>query len=189
MPSKNVVVIGISTGGPITLKELFGELPPLNAAIVVVLHITQEMDYRIAGGINAVASMPAALAEDGEFLRRGNIYLAPGGHHLKLDGNLRIALFEGARVNYVQPSVDVTMMSLTRSASGGLVGVIMTGMGKDGAEGIRHVKKIGGTTIAQDQKSSIIYGMPKAAVETGAVDYVLPPKGIANKLVQLVGRR
>jgi two-component system chemotaxis response regulator CheB len=185
--SKNVVVIGVSTGGPLTLRDLFTGLPPLNAAIVVVLHITPQMDYRIAQGIDACASMPAALARDGDFLRPGNIYLAPGGFHLKVDGNHRIALCEGPRVNYVQPSVDVAMLSLTRPLSGGVFGIILTGMGKDGAEGMRHIKRIGGTTMAQDQKSSIIYGMPKAALDTGAVDLVLPPKGIAAKLVQLLG--
>jgi len=185
--SSNLVMIGVSTGGPMTLKELFRELPPLNAAIVIVLHITPEMDYRIAQGLHAAASMPVALARDGEFLRAGNVYLAPGGFHLKLDGNHRVCLCEGARVNYVQPSVDVAMQSLTRSLNGEVIGVILTGMGKDGAEGLRHVKRIGGTTLAQDQKSSVIYGMPKAALETGAVDFVLPPKGIAAKLVELLG--
>jgi two-component system, chemotaxis family, protein-glutamate methylesterase/glutaminase len=188
MSRKNVVIIGVSTGGPLTLKELFGELPPLNAAFVVVLHINPDMDYRIAQGLDAVASMPVALARDGEFLRPGNIYLAPGGFHLKLDGNQRIALCEGARVNYVQPSVDVAMQSLSRPLSGELIGIVLTGMGKDGAEGLRHIKGVGGTTMAQDQRSSIIYGMPKAAVETGAVDFVLPPKGIAAKLVELLGK-
>ena len=138
MSSKNVVVIGVSTGGPLTLRDLFTGLPPLNAAFVVVLHITPEMDYRIAQGLNDCASMPAALARDGEYLRPGNIYLAPGGFHLKLDGNHRIALCEGPRVNYVQPSVDVAMLSLTRPLAGELVGIILTGMGKDGAEGLRH---------------------------------------------------
>jgi len=187
MSSKNVVMIGVSTGGPSTLKELFNEIPPLNAAFVIVLHITPEMDYRIAQGLDASASMPVALARDGEFLKAGNVYLAPGGFHLKLDGNHRVSLCEGARVNYVQPSVDVAMLSLTRPIVGAVIGVILTGMGKDGAEGLRHVKRIGGTTLAQDQKSSVIYGMPKAALETGAVDFVLPPRGIAAKLIELLG--
>ena len=187
MSSNNVVMIGVSTGGPSTLKELFNEIPPLNAAFIVVLHITPEMDYRIAQGLNASASMPVALARDGEFLRAGNVYLAPGGFHLKLDGNHRVSLCEGARVNYVQPSVDVAMLSLTRPIVGAVIGVILTGMGKDGAEGLRHVKRIGGTTLAQDRKSSVIYGMPKAALETGAVDFVLPPLGIAAKLIELLG--
>ena len=187
MSRRNIVIIGVSTGGPFTLKELFSELPPLNAAFVIVLHITALMDYRIAQGLDAVASMPVALAENGGHLKPGNVYLAPGGFHLKLDGNQRIVLWEGARVNFVQPSVDVTMQSLTRSLSGNLIGIVLTGMGKDGAEGLRHIKSIGGVTMAQDQKSSIIYGMPKAALETGAVDFVLPPKRIAAKLIELLG--
>jgi two-component system chemotaxis response regulator CheB len=186
MLNKNLVVIGVSTGGPFTLKELFSELPPLNAAFVIVLHITAQMDYRIAQGLDAVASMPVALAVHGEYLRAGNIYLAPGGFHLKLDGNQKILLCEGERVNYVQPAVDVAMQSVNKSISGKVIGIVLTGMGKDGAEGIRHIKKIGGITIAQDQKSSTIYGMPKAAAQTGAVDLVLPPKKIAEKLVELL---
>jgi two-component system, chemotaxis family, protein-glutamate methylesterase/glutaminase len=187
MSRKNVVIIGVSTGGPVTLRDLFRELPPLNAAFVIVLHITADMDYRIAQGLDAVASMPADLARDGEFLRPGSIYLAPGGFHLELEGNQRIVLRKGPRVNFVQPSADVTMQSLTRPLSGNLIGIVLTGMGKDGAEGLRHIKSIGGVTMAQDQKSSIIYGMPKAALETGAVDFVLPPKRIAAKLVELLG--
>ena len=186
MSNTNVVIIGVSTGGPSTLKELFGELPPLNAAFVVVLHITADMDYRIAQGLGAVASMPVALALDREFLSPGNIYLAPGGFHLKLEGNQRVALSQGARVNYVQPSVDVAMQSLSRALSGKLIGIILTGMGKDGAEGVRHVRNIGGITMAQDQKSSIIASMPNAAVQTGAVDFVLPPKRIAARLRELL---
>jgi two-component system, chemotaxis family, protein-glutamate methylesterase/glutaminase len=186
MSCKNIVIIGVSTGGPMTLKELFRELPPLDAAFVVVLHITPQMDYRIAQGLANVSSMPVGLAEEGEFLMAGNVYLAPGGFHMKLDGNKKVKLCQGPRVNYVQPSVDVTMQSIHRQLGGKLVGVILTGMGKDGAEGIRHMKSVGGITFAQDQKSSTIYGMPKAAVQTGAVDYVLPPKKIAAKLMELL---
>jgi len=186
MGIRNLVVIGVSTGGPLTLKELFRGLPPLDAAFLIVLHITPTMDYRIAQGLAAVASMPVTLAEDGEYLRNGNIYLAPGGVHLRLDGNQKVVLCEGPRVNYVQPAVDVTMLSLSRQLKGRLIGIVLTGMGKDGADGIRHVKDMGGITIAQDQNSSTIYGMPKAAAQTGAVDYVLPPKKIAGKLTELL---
>lgn len=187
MGHNNIVMIGVSTGGPIALKRLFAELPPLDAAFVIILHIPTGMDYKVARGLDAVASMPAALAEDGEYLRSGQIYLAPGGFHLKLEGNSRIILEEGARVNYVQPSVDVAMKSLLKPLKQRLIiGVVMTGMGKDGAEGIRHIKALGGITIAQDQQSSAIYGMPKAALETGAVDFMSPPKKIGKKLVELL---
>ena len=169
------------------LKRLFAELPPLDAAVVIVLHIPPGMDYKIASGLNAVASMPVALAEDGEYLRSGQVYLAPGGFHLELEGNSRVILKEGARVNFVQPSADVAMQSLLKPLQRKrLVGVILTGMGKDGAEGIRHIKALGGVTIAQDQESSAIYGMPKAAFETGAVDYVSSLEKIGKKLVEIL---
>lgn len=187
MVNNNIVVIGVSTGGPIALKRLFAGLAPLDAAVVIVLHIPPGMDYKIAKGLAAVASMPVALAEDGEYLKSGRIYLAPGGFHLKLEGNSRVILEEGVRVNFVQPSADVAMKSLLKPLKQArLVGVVMTGMGKDGAEGIRHIKEIGGVTLAQDAESSAIYGMPKAAFETGAVDFVLSPTKIGKKLVELL---
>jgi len=117
----------------------------------------------------------------------GRIYLAPGGYHLTLEGNSRIILTEGPRVNFVQPSVDVAMQSLLKPLRRKrIIGVILTGMGKDGAEGVRHIKEIGGVNIAQDQESSAIYGMPKAALETGSVDFVFPPDKISQKLVELL---
>ena len=187
MVNNNIVMIGVSTGGPIALKRLFADLPPLNAVFVIVLHISPGMDYKIARSLAAVASMPVTLAENGEYLRSGHIYLAPGGFHLKLEGNSRIILEEGARINFVQPSVDVAIKSLHKPLKKRrIIGVIMTGMGKDGAEGIRHVKALGGTTIAQDQNTSSIYGMPKAAFETGAVDFMYPPKKIGQKLIELL---
>lgn len=187
MVNNNVIAIGVSTGGPIALKRLFAELPPLDAAIVIILHIPPGMDYKIAKGLEAVASMPVSLAEDGAFLRSGHIYFAPGGFHLKLKGNSQIILEKGERINFVLPSADVTMMSLNRPLKQKkIIGVILTGMGKDGAEGIRHIKSLGGSTIAQDQESSAIYGMPKAAVDTGSVDYVVPLKKIGARLVNLL---
>ena len=187
MVNNNIVMIGVSTGGPIALKRLFAEIPPLNAVFVIVLHIPPGMDYKIARSLAAVASMPVALAADGEYLRSGHIYLAPGGFHLKLEGNSRIILEEGARINFVQPSIDVAMKSLHKPLKKRrIIGVIMTGMGKDGAEGIRHVKALGGVTIAQDAVTSAIYGMPKAAVETGAVDFVFPLMKIGKKLFELL---
>jgi two-component system, chemotaxis family, protein-glutamate methylesterase/glutaminase len=187
MSRNNLVMIGVSTGGPLTLKALFSALPPLDAAFVVVLHISADMDYRIAQGLDVVSSMPAALARDGEYLKSGRIYLAPGGTHLRLEGNHLVELRAGARVNYVLPSVDVAMQSVSRQISGKLIGIILTGMGKDGAQGLLHLKNVGGTTFAQDKETSVIYGMPKAALGTGAVDHVLPPKEIAARLVKLLG--
>lgn len=188
MVHNNIIMIGVSTGGPIALRHLFAALPPLKAACVIVMHIPPGMDYRIARGLAAVAAMPVELASEDSYLRSGHIYLAPGGYHLTLEGNSRIILTEGPRINYVQPSVDVAMKSLLRPIRHRrIVGIVMTGMGRDGAEGIQHVKAIGGVTIAQDKESSAIYGMPQAAFDTGAVDYVLPPVKIAQTLTDLLG--
>lgn len=188
MANRNLVVIGVSTGGPLALKALFRHLSPVEAAIVIVLHIKAGMDAMIVRGLATSTSMPVTLASQGEFLRNGHVYLAPGGWHLTLEGNHRVVLTAGDRVNFVQPSADLAMMSLHKQTAGKIIGVILTGMGRDGAEGIRHIKGIGGTTIAQDQASSAIYGMPKAAVLTGAVDFVLPPEKIAEKIRELVTR-
>lgn len=186
MTNHNLVVIGVSTGGPIVLKHILSALPPLNAAVIIVLHIRPGMDRMIARGLDGISSMPVALAEDGEFLRAGRIYFAPGGSHLTLEGNHRIVLLAGERINFVRPSADMAMKSLIRSHNGKIVGIVLTGMGKDGAEGIRHIKRIDGVTIAQDRATSAIFGMPKAASQTGAVDYVFSPKRIATKLVELL---
>lgn len=185
----NIVMIGVSTGGPIALRKLFEELPLLNAAFVVVLHIPPGMDYKIAKGLNEISAMPVSMAQDGEYIKPGHIYFAPGGFHLTLEGNSRIGLNEGARINFVQPSADAAMKSLLKPLrKARLFGVILTGMGKDGAEGIRHIKALGGTTFAQDRATSAIYGMPRAAVDTGAVDFECSPAEIARKLSRMLER-
>jgi len=99
----------------------------------------------------------------------------------------KIHLVNSEKVNYVRPSVDVTMNSMQKKPAQQIIGVILTGMGKDGAQGISHIKQIGGITIAEDEKSSIIYGMPKEAFETGNIDFVLTPEEIRDKLIELVG--
>ena len=107
---------------------------------------------------------------------------------MKVLGNRMIKLVEGEKVNYVRPSIDVLMMSLNEDPITNIIGVIATGMGSDGAEGIRHIKNIGGTTLAQNEATCVIYGMPKVAFETGAIDFVLTPKGIAVKIEELLSR-
>ncbi|BDV44919.1 chemotaxis protein CheB [Geotalea uraniireducens] len=182
----NIVIIGVSTGGPKTLETIFAGLPPLNAAVIIVLHIPSGTDRTFARRLNNVSTMPVTLAEHGSYLQTGHVYLVPGAMHLRLEGNSRLILFAGDRINFVRPSIDVAMTSLSKPLHGRIIGVVLTGMGKDGAEGIRHIKSIGGTTIAQDQDTSAIYGMPKAALQTGAVDFVLPCQTIGSKLHTLL---
>ena len=169
------------------LNEMFSALPVLDASIIIIQHVPTYFDKAIAERLDEVSKITVKLAEDGEALSAGTAYMAPALKHLKLAGNSHISLAEDAKVNCCCPSVDVAMKSLARDFSGMLVGVVLTGLGRDGTEGIGYIKDLGGTTIAQDERSSVIFGMPKAAIETGKVDHVLPPEKICEMLTKLFG--
>ena len=175
-------MIGSSTGGLKVLEQLLPRVPVLRAAIVLVQHITPQIDAAFVTSLQRVSAMQVSLAHEGEVLKEGTIVLAPGGLHLTLTRQQTIHLAAGEKVNSVCPSIDVAMKSVTQMPGVGLCGVILTGMGCDGAAGLVHLKSLGALTIAQDQKSSVIYGMPKAAAETGKVDFILSTERIADKL-------
>jgi two-component system, chemotaxis family, protein-glutamate methylesterase/glutaminase len=185
MPSGDIVLIGSSTGGLKILEELFPRLPVLSAAVVIVQHITPFIDQSFVTSLARVSEMPVSLAREGQTLQQGQVHLAPGGLHLTLVRNRTLRLQQGEKVNSVRPSIDVAMKSVLPAVTGRITGVILTGMGRDGAEGISHIKRIGGITIAQDQSTSVLFGMPRAAAETGHVDFVLPTERIADKLREL----
>jgi two-component system chemotaxis response regulator CheB len=187
MASCNLIVIGSSTGGLKILEQIFARLPVLKAAVLIIQHITPVIDQAFVSSLARVSVMPVSLAQNGENLQEGCVYLAPGGVHLTLVQNMTIRLSHGEKVNSVCPSIDVAMQSLVRPVGCRLAGIILTGMGADGAAGIVSIKNNGGVTIAQDQKSSIIYGMPKAAAETGMIDFILPTERIADKMSELFG--
>jgi two-component system chemotaxis response regulator CheB len=183
----NIIMIGASTGGPKVLFDIFSKLPPVHAAVIIVQHILPKYDTNFTACLNSASSMNVVLAGDGDFLETGSVFVAPAGVHLSLEQNTRIKLLPGQKVNYCCPSIDVAMNSLEETGTGKIVGVVLTGMGRDGASGITHIKKIKGVTIAQDKKSSVIYGMPMEAQNTGNVDFVLSAADIGHKLVELVG--
>ena len=185
--NNNLIIIGSSTGGPKVLNEMFSALPVLDASIVIIQHVPTYFDKAIAVRLDDLSKFTVKLAEDGDVLSAGTAYMAPAQKHLKLISNSRISLVEDAKVNCCCPSVDVTMKSLTSNSSGVIVGVVLTGLGRDGAAGIEHIKGLGGKTIAQDKMSSVIFGMPKSAIATGKVDHVLPPEKICEMLTKLFG--
>lgn len=187
MPGCNLVLIGSSTGGLKVLEELFVRLPVLKAAVVIIQHITPQVDQSFVASLARVSKMPVFLAQEGTGLQSGQVYLAPGGMHLTLVRNSVVHLNDGEKINSVRPSVDVAMKSVSTPAGIRVASVILTGMGSDGAAGTCHIKQLGGITIAQDQKTSVIYGMPKAAAETGRVDFILPTEQIADKIKSLFG--
>jgi len=183
--SCNILIIGSSTGGPKILEELTPLIKTLNAAVIIIQHITPRIDKAFVLSLARKSEMPVTLATQGDRLEKGKIFVAPGGTHLTLASNLQINLKMDEPVNSVRPSIDVTMKSLVRH-TGKMVGVILTGMGRDGADGIVHMKHLGATVIAQDQATSVIYGMQKAEKEPGCVDFVLSTERIAGKLRELL---
>jgi len=188
MPGCDLVLIGSSTGGLKVLEELFPRLPVLNAAVIIIQHITPLVDQSFVTSLARVSKMAVSLAREGTIIQSGQVYLAPGGVHLTLIRNSVVHLHDGDKVNSVRPSIDVAMNSVSAQAGRRIAGIILTGMGADGAAGISHIKQMGGITIAQDQKTSIIYGMPRAAAETGHIDFILPTHRIADKMNEIFGK-
>lgn len=182
--SMNITILGISTGGPKTLQHVFRGLPRLNTCLILVQHMPRFINQSVVHTLGAGTDMDVQLADTGTTLRHGTVYVAPSDFHTVLVGNARLRLVDGEKVNYVRPSIDVTMRSLTAAGGPSLLGIVMTGLGRDGAAGLSHMKSLGATALAQDEASSVIFGMPAAAIETGCVDSVLPPSGIRRMLIE-----
>lgn len=178
------VGIGASTGGPAALRELLEALPErFGLTLLVVQHITGGFEAGLADWLNRELPFDVRLAADGEEPEPGCVRLAPGGAHLLLepDGSLRLDRASPPRGGH-RPSVDALLSSLARSFAGTSAGVILTGMGSDGVEGLAELRAAGGLTIAQDMVSCVVHGMPRVAVERGAAAIELAPRQIARYL-------
>lgn len=185
--TKNVLAIGASTGGTEAIKRVLTALPITTPGTVIVQHMPPHFTTEFAKRLNGLCAMEVKEAEGGEVLRTGLALLAPGGFHLLVhrSGALYVArLKEGPAVHYQRPSVDVLFNSVARYAGVNALGVLLTGMGVDGAAGLKKMRDEGAYTIAQDEETSVVYGMPKAAAELDAVEAVLPldriPHGILD---------
>ncbi|UWG52245.1 Chemotaxis response regulator containing a CheY-like receiver domain and a methylesterase domain [Halalkaliarchaeum sp. AArc-CO] len=180
------VVIGASTGGPNAVEHVMAALPETNCRVLVVQHMPAAFTGRFADRLDGVSAYDVSEATDGDRIGPGEALVAPGGTHTRVDsyraGRLRVRLEEDDSLP-VTPAVDVTMKSAARAVDDPLVGVVLTGMGSDGAEGIRAVREAGGRTLAQSEDTCVIYGMPRRAVETGAVDDVRDLDAIADAIV------
>ncbi|MBN2029903.1 chemotaxis protein CheB [bacterium] len=183
----HLIVIGSSAGGPRVLKEIFSGLPLINGSIILIQHMPKYINETLTDNLNECTDMSVEIAQDGVEVESGNIYVAPSEIHLKLIDNKKIHLSDGEKVNFARPSIDVTFESIQITIGIKLVGIILTGMGNDGAKGIKHIKSLGGLTIVQDKETSVIDSMPKAAIDTGAVDLILTPSQIREKLIELAG--
>jgi two-component system chemotaxis response regulator CheB len=181
---KKIVVIASSTGGPQALRQIIPKIPKnFPGAIIIVQHISKGFTRPLAERLDKVSEITVKEAEDQENLEKGVAYIAPYGVHLGIKDS-KIALKEGKRIQGVIPSADYTMKSVAKKFDADSVGVVLTGMGKDGANGIEEIKRKKGRVIVQDRASSVIFGMPKAALMTGSVDKVVGLDRITEVLVK-----
>jgi two-component system chemotaxis response regulator CheB len=178
-----VIAIGASTGGPKAIPEILSRLPRnIPAGILIVQHMPEGFTKSFAERLNWYTSIEVKEAEDGEIITKGIAYIAPGNKHMSVVKN-RIKIANGARVNNVRPSVDILMKSVARHYGPRCVGVILTGMGNDGAEGMKEIKNNGGKTIAQNQHTCIVFGMSKAAIDLRVVDSIVPLSQVAKNII------
>ncbi len=189
-PAGKVVVVGASTGGPKAVMELMSRLPAdCGANFLIVQHMPKGFTRSFAERVGWYSPLKVKEAEEGDLLLQNVGYVAKSGQHLiveKLSGRQGycLRLDDTALVNYVRPAVDVTMASLSDVFDGKIIAVVLTGMGKDGLEGCRRIKQKGGRVIAQDEASSVVYGMPRCVVSEGLADAVLPINDIPAKIME-----
>lgn len=182
-----VVAIGASTGGPSALATILSGLAGLPAPVLVVQHLHPDFVDGLVEWMSRVAALPVETASSQQTPRPGRIYVAPGGTHLRLGANGRLELHE-LPISVHRPSADELFFSVATSARSAAVGVLLTGMGDDGARGLLAIREQGGVTLAQDEASSAVFGMPKAAEQLGAVSEMLPLGKIAAGIQRAVGQ-
>ena len=187
-----IVCIGASTGGTEALREVLEALPANSPGIVIVQHMPESFTRAFAKRLDGLCQIDVKEAEDGDTVMRGRALIAPGGlRHTMLErqgARYVVAVKEGPLVSRHRPSVDVLFRSAARNAGANAVGIIMTGMGDDGARGLLEMKQAGARTYAQDEETSIVFGMPKEAIARGAADKVVPLGRIARELLTATAR-
>ncbi|MBP1743573.1 MAG: cheB [Firmicutes bacterium] len=185
----NAVVIGASTGGPRALYAVITKLPEdLGVPVFIVQHMPEGFTKAFADRLNTNSRMKVQEACHLQEVEINNVYVAPGGYHMEVKADKKIHLNKEPSIWGVRPAADRLFSSAAEVYGPGLLSVVLTGMGRDGAKGTEDVKKAGGTTISQDKSTCVIYGMPKAAYETGMVDFVSPLEKISEKILKLVYR-
>lgn len=185
-PSEKIIVLGASTGGTVAIQDIVSVLPPTSPGIVVVQHMPKNFTMHFANRLNEMSAMTVKEAEEGDVVTQGIVLIAPGDKHVQLartGTTTRVRLWDGPLVSRHKPSVDVLFESAAQQLGKRAIGVLLTGMGKDGANGMLALKKSGAQTIAQDEASCIVYGMPKEAVKLNAVNKILPLAEIPNELL------
>lgn len=190
----DLIVIGISTGGPKALDQLIPQLTAqLPCPVIIVQHMPPMFTESLAIKLNEISPLSVSEVKGGEKLNDGHIYIAQGGKHLIIRSHLEdgfyLAITDAPPVNNCRPSVDVLFQSVAASFKGKVLAIIMTGMGRDGTEGVRSLKQKGAMCLIQDQDSSIVWGMPGSVYEAGLADEIIPLHKLSQKIMQLVMAR
>jgi two-component system chemotaxis response regulator CheB len=181
-----VVAIGTSTGGTQALEAVLTALPEACPGIVIVQHMPERFTALFAQRLDSLCRLEVREAKNGDRLVPGLALVAPGGHHMTLlrsGAHYQVEVTDGPPVNRHKPSVDVLFRSVARAAGGNALGVIMTGMGDDGAQGLKAMHDAGARTVAEDEASCVVFGMPKEAIKLGGVDHVVPLQQIPREIL------
>jgi two-component system chemotaxis response regulator CheB len=185
--TNQVVAIGASTGGTVAVERILKALPPNAPGIIITQHMPELFTKFFASRLKEMTSLDAREAQGGESVVPGTVLVAPGNKHMLLrrsGARYVVEVKDGPRVNRHRPSVDVMFRSVARTAGRNAVGVLLTGMGGDGAQGLLAMHEAGAPTLAQDEATCVVFGMPKVAIDLGAVDKVLPIDRIAPEILQ-----
>ena len=184
-----VIALGASTGGTEALKEVLIRMPPNSPGIVVVQHMPSNFTTAFAERLNGLCKLTVMEAKDNDSVTPGKALIAPGNYHMLLrrsGARYYVEVKDGPRIHHQRPSVDILFKSTAKYAGANSVGVILTGMGVDGAEGLLEMKQAGAKTIAQDEKSCVVFGMPKEAIRLGAADKVVPLGHVTQEILRMV---
>lgn len=184
------IALGISTGGPLSLQKVIPYISPkINVPMFIVQHMPPKFTKSLAERLNSLSPLTVKEAENDEVVQPSTAYIAPGGYHMTVRHNVsgpRIVISEEPSDTLHRPGVDVMMKSVLKQYGKNMLGIIMTGMGKDGFEGIKELKALGGFAIAQDEETCVVYGMPKAIVDGGLADQIVPLEKIPETINRLV---
>jgi two-component system, chemotaxis family, protein-glutamate methylesterase/glutaminase len=189
--TNKIIAIGASTGGTEAIKKVLTRLPANMPGIVVVQHMPAQFTTSFAERLDELCQMNVVEAKNGDTVTNGRVLLAPGNYHMLLKrsgARYYVEIKTGPLVQYQRPAADILFRSVARYAGANALGIILTGMGKDGAAGMLEMKKAGAVTIAQDENSCVVFGMPKEAIKLGAVDHIQDIKTIASKTISLLGK-
>jgi len=190
--TNKVLAIGASTGGTVALEEILTVLPANTPGTIITQHMPEMFTGPFASRLDGISRMQIREAKDGDSVVAGVALIAPGGKHLLLrrsGARYYAQVADGPLVNHQKPSVDVMFRSAAQTAGANAIGVILTGMGRDGAVGLLEMRKAGSPTIAQDEASCVVFGMPKAAIEVGGAQAVLPLGSIPKAIAELADAR